>query len=270
MNIGVIGYKGKLGSELVKLGIEPIDCNITNEDSIKNALEGRNFDGLINCAAYTNVDGAEKDRIQAYAVNSFGPQNIAKAFDGYIIHLSTDYIFDGINGPYREEQFANPISAYGFSKYVGEVGLRPFMDRVLIVRTTILYNELRGNFISAVYNELKNGNMVKAPKYLFGNPTHVHHLALGLIACGEMQFKGIMNIAGENILSRYELAREIAIFFEFDPNKVISSVAWGEARRPERAGLVLDKAKRLGVPIFTLWEGLHRFRTELESNRDAN
>jgi dTDP-4-dehydrorhamnose reductase len=272
MKIGVIGYKGRIGKALMSYAdCVGIDCDISRIDTIESAVDGQKFDAIINCAAYTNVDGAEKEKLLAYSVNSFGPQNISKVYKGRVVHLSTDYIFDGINGPYSEDYFASPISSYGFSKYMGEVGLRPYADRTLIVRTTVIYDAgSRPNFVLSVLKELRKGNLVKAPKYIIGNPTYTYHLAHGIMACLEKELTGIINIAGLQRISRYQLAREIAMFYNHDPNKVLSSVAWGEARRPERAGLDLTKAKELEIPLYTLWQGLSDMKGELERLEDAD
>lgn len=263
--IGVIGIKSRLGQRLIAdYKLDPIDCDITSLDSISTALGKEYYDTIINCAAYTDVDGSEKNRLRAYAVNSFGPQNIAKIFNGHLVHISSDYIFDGSDGPYNEDAIAFPISGYGSSKYLGEVSLRPYMERTLIVRTTILYdNGPKSNFVIAVYNQLKEGKTVKVPKTLYGNPTHVAHLADGIMSAITKDTVGILNISGKTRLNRYETAIEIARFFDFDTKKVFDSPAWGEAKRPEQAGFILDRAKKLGIPLYSFWEGLHEMKKSL-------
>lgn len=261
--IGVIGYKGRLGSQLIKIGCSPIECDITSIDSIKFAIGKENYEVLINCAAYTNVDGAEKERLRSYAVNSFGPQNIAKTYNGKIVHISSDYIFDGLNGPYDEDAIANPICGYGFSKYFGEVGLRPYMNRVLVVRTTVLFDNSRPNFITQVYNQLKDDKVVRVPKEIVGNPTHTAHLAYGVLDAIEKEQFGIINISGKTRMSRYDTAVEIARFFDLDKKNIQIGPTWGEAKRPESAGFILDKAIKLGIPLYSLWEGLHELKKSL-------
>lgn len=271
--IGVIGYKGRLGKTLIdKYGILPIDCDITSQDSIRTALgSDNNWDVIINCAAFTNVDGAEKERIRAYAVNTFGPKNLATVFDGRIIQLSSDYIFNGEHGPYDEDDIAFPLSAYGFSKYMGEVALRPTMDRTLIIRTTVLYdNGPQSNFILSVLNQLQQKKPVKVPKTIIGNPTHVEHLAEGIMYCIDHEHTGIINIVGTTLFSRYETAIEIARFFDLDTKQIYDSPAWGEAKRPEKAGLKIDKARNWGVPLFSLWEGLHLLKQDINKQTIAS
>jgi len=263
--IGVIGPAGRLGTNLLERGCSGIQCDVTSLDSIKEAIGNENYDCIINCAAFTDVDKAETDRLTAYNVNSYGPLNIAKIFEGKIVHISSDYIFDGENGPYKEDDIAHPQNAYGFSKYLGEVALRRFMDRVLIVRTTILYdNSSKANFVSSVYEQLKADKQVKVPKTIIGNPTNVEHLTLGILDALEKDVTGILNISGKTRMSRYETAIEIARFFDFDSKNIMDSPAWGDAKRPEKVGFVLDKARNLGIPLFSLWQGLHEFKHSME------
>jgi len=265
--IGVIGHRGKLGKALLQFtGVSAIDCDITSLDSISNALGKEEYDCIINCAAYTNVDGAEKERLKAYNINSFGPKNLAKIYNGHIVHVSSDYIFDGLNGPYAEDDYTNPLSAYGFSKYFGEVGLRLWMDRVLVVRTTILYDRDSNNFVTMVAEQLKNNKAVRAPRTLIGNPTNVNHLAEGILDAVEKQLIGTINISGNTWLSRYEIAKEIGRYLvktdKIKSFQVSDSPAWGEARRPEKAGFRLDRAIAEKIPLYSLWEGLEDIFSE--------
>jgi dTDP-4-dehydrorhamnose reductase len=264
-SIGIIGAKGRLGSKLVEKGCIGLNCNITDIESLKQAFGNGDFETVINCAAFTDVDGAEKERLSAYGVNSYGPQNIAKYFSGKIVHISSDYIFDGLNGPYSEDDVANPLNAYGFSKYLGEVSLRPYMDRTLVIRTTVLYDSgNKNNFIRAVHNQLLEDKAVKVPKTIIGNPTNVEHLAIGILDAIDKNITGILNISGKTRMSRFETAVEIARFFNLDTKNIFDSPAWGDAKRPEQVGFVLDKAQKLGVPLFTLWQGLHEYKHSME------
>lgn len=269
MRIGVIGFRGRLGSELVgklsHLGFEPIDVDITNADSILTGISGKHYDCIINCSAYTNVDKAETEPLLAHAINAFGPENLARVYPGYIVHLSSDYVFDGTNGPYKEDDEPNPISVYGHSKFAGEIGLRPYMERTLVVRTTILYdNGPQANFVTSIIRQLRENKTVIAPKELLGNPTYIPHLAHGIVFAINNHFTGILNLAGRTRMSRFQCAREVAYMFGFDRNKVVGGPVWGDAKRPLKAGFFLDKAKSLQIPTYTLWEGLDHLKQEME------
>lgn len=269
--IGIVGFRGRLGSELLRqLGTkaEGIECDIRDVDSIKAALSGKEYDAIVNCAAYNDIEAAQRNSILAYAINTTGPHNLANVYKGYIIHFSSDYIFDGLSGPYEEDIPATPINSYGFSKYMGEVGLKSSSDRVLIIRTTLLYNADPDNFVLSVYNKLKDNKYAKVPRELIGNPTYVPHLAHGVIFCLEHKITGIVNISGKSRLSRYQSAREIALMFGFDTTKIVHSFTWGEVKRPQKAGFVLERAKVLGIPLYSYWEGLDALKTELEREKN--
>lgn len=117
--IAVTGRLGRLGSELVRRGCMPIQANILDWQALRKELDDLNPDVVINCAAYTDVDGCENAPRKAAEVNTYGVYILAQAFTGKLIHISTDYIFDGRNGPYTEQDTPNPISIYGWSKLGG-------------------------------------------------------------------------------------------------------------------------------------------------------
>lgn len=265
MNIGVIGFRGRLGSELVNMGCLPIDCDVTHTGSIVNALEGNNLDCIVNCSGFTDVDLCEKELIKAYSINAFAPRNIIDCFRGKLVQISTDYIFNSSSKPHDEFSLPSPMNSYGNSKFVGEIGLRQFKN-VLIIRTTILYNykHQRGNFVKSVYNNLKQNKGVHLPE-LYGNPTHTRHLAEGIIKCIDNDYIGILNIAGDDYLSRYQMGKRIARKFGFDENLVNRGTAWGDAHRPQYLGLDTSRAKLLDVPIYTFDEGLDEFGREIDA-----
>ena len=266
MNIGVIGVRGRLGTRLLELGCIPIHCDITLTGSIINGIANRNFDAIINCAGYTNVDGCETDPLRAYRVNSFAPKNIADNFHGKLVHLSTDYIFDGEKGSYNELDIPRPLGSYGHSKLWGEIGLKGYKN-LLIVRTTVLYDglKIKPNFVSTVYDKLKNKERVTLPE-LYSTPTHLLHLAKGILKAIELDIGGILNIVGDTYLSRFEMAREIAKKFNFDEKLIRKDTQWIEtgAKRGKYLGLDTRLAKLLGIPIYPFEDWLDEFMKELE------
>ena len=142
MIIAVTGYKGRLGSQLVKLGCIPLECNVTSGADIKRAIDKSKPDVIINCAAKTNVDACESNKgyKEALAVNFRGATNIQDVFSGHLIQISTDYVFNCLDGPYHEDFIKlDPINSYAFSKFGAEAGLMPnysMSGDVTIVRTT--------------------------------------------------------------------------------------------------------------------------------------
>jgi dTDP-4-dehydrorhamnose reductase len=189
MVICVTGYQGRLGSELVRLGCEPLDCDITDGESIELAIFHKKPDVIINCAAYTNVDGCEDTETYKHAlsVNTWGVGKLRDIFDGRLIHISSDYIFSGRDGPYAETYTKiDPVNGYGFSKVGAEVLLGTHEKKdTIIVRTTGLYGGCseQHDFAKLVLNCLSKGEQLRVTNSLRGNQTYVPHLAEALMVC---------------------------------------------------------------------------------------
>ncbi len=265
MKIAVTGATGRLGEVLVSFGCEPLYCNVTSIISIQNAISYLNLgkdDVIIHCAAVTDVDGCEIEmRKLSTMVNVYGTQKLRELFDGRIIYLSTDYIFDGKRGNYTEKDDPNPINHYGETKLWGEDVIREYnFPHDTIVRTTLLYGGRKPDFVSKVLAKLKLGNEFTVPSYLYGSPTNVFHLAEALMYLSKNRFRKrvkVINIAGSDILSRYEFACKVAEFWGFDKSLIKPTTEReGLANRPPRAGLDVSLAKSLGIPIYNLNEGL--------------
>jgi dTDP-4-dehydrorhamnose reductase len=142
MKISVLGHEGRLGIALKKLGAVPLLCDITKPEEVRGALRGARPDVIINCAAITDVDRCEDDlKEKAIQVHIRGVQNLIDAAQNiFIIHISTDFIFNGAGeGQYKENARPSPINAYGLSKYASELILQASGCRYTIVRTTQLY-----------------------------------------------------------------------------------------------------------------------------------
>ena len=262
--IGVTGYRGRLGSALVKRGCVPLNLDVTDRISIEGALADIRPDVVINCAAMSDVDGCEDDPVTAYKVNTYGVYNIASKFSGKFVQISTDYIFDGKLGRYKEVDQGNPLCTYGFTKYFAEVGLRQRKNN-LIIRTTILYGGNRSkqsDFVTKIYNKLLGGQTAHCPDTAFGNPTYVDHLAEGILNAIQKDLTGIINIAGRDWISRYDLAKMIAKLSGFDSELIFRGDVYGTAQRPLLAGFDLTKARILGIPIYSVEDGLRAWLAE--------
>ena len=249
--IGVTGYKGRLGKVLTSAGFEP--CGVDN---------AHEFDTIIHTAAYTDVDGAEMDIGKCIMSNVIFTDDLRSCTDAKIIYISTDFVFDGINGPYTEDDRKNPVSVYGLSKDLGE---RCLFDTDLIVRTTVLYDSHKEDFVTWVLRELKEKGTVEVSHRMITSPTNVYHLAEALLWLVTNPIEhSVINIACENPLSRWEFAVSIAVEAGISPHKVIQSykTEFGDAPRPVHAGLITDKAKLLGIPIYSVVDGLRLMSEE--------
>ena len=268
--IGITGYKGRLGSELIKLGCFPVHGDMTTKSILRGEFSIPPLpDTIIHCAAITDVDGCERGLYdKAYLVNDKGTKNLCDAFDGRIIYISTDYIFDGTTGAYGEHAKPNPISVYGHSKLLGEERIKQ-RNRPgdVIVRTTILYGTGgHDDFVTRVISKLSAGQVMTLPCNLFGNPTYTPHLAEALMKLCEVQNPPrIVNIAGREILSRYEFGLAVATVFELDKSLItpIREIP-GAAMRPMKAGLKTKLAEKLGLPIYSVYDGLKAMKEQYE------
>lgn len=273
--IAVTGAEGKLGFQLVKMGCTPMKCDITKLEDIKSTLSMIQPDVIINCAAKTNVDKCEtvSGWKEAIAVNLYGVEKLRNAFSGKLIHLSTDYIFDGKNGAYSESyKDKDPVNAYGQSKYGGEVVLLNPLDETkptCIVRTTGLFGGFlqKPDVISMVIENLRAGKELNMTYQLMGNQTYVPFLAEALLKLAGMEWKHkVIHIASEEVISRYDFGLMIANVYGLDKelihpckNKDIEN--W-VAVRPTKAGLKTTLAKKLRLPIYTVLDGIKHYRDD--------
>ena len=235
---------------------------------------------IINAAAYTNVDGAEKERKLCWQGNVTAVENLALAARKHrikLLHISTDYIFDGKHGPYDEEQVPNPLGYYGRSKLAGENVLRASGIDFLIIRTMVLYGHHRmgkHNFVTWLLQELARENPVRVVNDQWGNTTLADELAAGIWQAVSRNYLGTLNVAGIEIIDRYSFAVRIAQKFGYD-EKLLQPISTAElkqaAPRPMRSGLVVEKAIReLGLQLSDINQGLEKFRAFFSKDISSN
>jgi dTDP-4-dehydrorhamnose reductase len=259
----ITGAKGQLGSEINKLSrkylgydfiftdIDTLD--ITNREQTSDFIKKNEPDWIINCAAYNLVDKAESEPEKAMLINSEAVKNIAESITGSeckFIHVSTDYVFDGnSNFPYDENSPANPVSAYGKSKYAGElVALRH--NRSMVIRTSWLYSSFGNNFVRTILAKAKERDVLRVVFDQIGSPTYAGDLAaaiieiIALVIRNKIAFNpGIYHYSNEGVCSWYDFAEEIVkeagISCKVLP--ILSKEYPTAARRPFYS--VLDKSK---------------------------
>lgn len=263
MKICVTGYNGRLGNELVsRYGLIPMDCDLSRKDSTSNFIRKHNPDVIIHCAGKTDVDWCEKNLKMAYMNNVGSLFYIKEYFTGHLIHLSTDFVFDGRDGPYDELDDINPINVYGRTKYAAELLLSK-RQKTTIVRTTVLYgSHKKTDFVKYLVNNIQNTseNIPLSDKY-FTTPTYIPHLANAIMDLTNIPDYGIINIVGRDFVSRYDFGLKICDIFGLDSNRLIKKTfPWNVARRPMRAGLKLNLADSYGIKTYTLEDGLNDYR----------
>ena len=224
MRILVTGSNGQLGSEMVALQAQQthhqwfnLDINeldITDKNAVEQFVVNNKIDGIINCAAYTNVDKAEEDLALCYKVNRDAPQYLAQAIEkvgGFIIHISTDYVFDGTNNiPYTEQDKPNPVTIYGKSKIEGEQYVCESCKQHIIIRTAWVYSSYGKNFVKTM---IKLGKEKPSLGVIFdqiGSPTYARDLAKAIITIvNQGIIPGIYNFSNEGVISWYDFTKHI-------------------------------------------------------------
>jgi dTDP-4-dehydrorhamnose reductase len=225
---------------------------ITQKNQVKDIILNFFPDYIINTAAYTQVDKAESERELAWKVNVGGVDNIALyawTIDAHLIHMSSDYIFDGKGGPYTENDKPNPIGYYGRTKLASENSLRSNGARFTIVRSNVLYGHTqnsRPDFVRWVISSLKGQKEIRIVTDQFNNPTFLDDITIAINSIIEFKKEGIYNIGGREFLSRYDFALAIADFFGLDKNlikPILTRDLNQPAPRPLKSGLINLKAE---------------------------
>lgn len=269
--IAVTGHNGRLGHELVKRGCIPIECDITSSSDIIRELSKINVDVIINCAAYTDVSACENDEEYKLAleINYYGVKRLRTIFQGLLVHLSTDYVFDGKRGPYSENSPpTKAVNNYGLTKQGAEIYLQSMPFPFSIVRTTCLYDNYKlDDFVFTALTHLRIDDVFTATTKLSGNPTYVPHLAEAILMLIKMpQIPEIIHIAGRDVMTRYEFALMIANVFGYDTANIIpTNKNFGAGNRPTKGGLKTKLAEKLGLPIYSTLEGLQQYKKDLEN-----
>ena len=292
--IGVTGGNGLLGTKIlhtaegkyqtvsIDLQEEPfwlpkkgryVTADISNQQIFFEKLSPIPLEGIINTAAFTNVDGCETQKERAYAVNAKGVESVARFCAEKkirLIHVSTDYVFDGKNGPYDEEAKPHPVSFYGKTKLDGEVAVQKLLDNFVIARTTVLYGYMpnaRLNFVTWLIAKLSKGESVQIVNSQWGNPTLADDLASALFVLFESGLKGIYNTVGRDWLNRFEFAKKIVEIFELD-DRLIQPIPERSlkqpAARPAKGGLTLDKIQSdTDYQFLSVKESLEKMKQQM-------
>lgn len=270
--IMIIGSNGMLGQRLVEFfdkaentilyccsaekesfipSVDYSKIDIANTKDVKKIVRHFYPDFIINAAAYTNVDGCETNREIAWKINATGVENIAHhaiISDAHVIHVSTDYVFDGKNGPYTEADEVNPISYYGRSKLAAENVLKSSRIKYTIIRTNVLYGPAkhgRPDFVKWVVTSLQQKNQIRIVTDQINNPTYLDDLVDGFAKIIYYKKCGLFHMGGEEFLSRFEFTKRIAKYFNLDESLIIPIKTKDlnqPAPRPLKSGLINLKA----------------------------
>jgi len=292
LKIFVTGGSGLLGSKIAEISLEKgydvysgychhkpefgkaVKFDLTNANSIVKAINDVKPDVIIHTAALTDVDRCEVDKDLAYKINVEGTKIIAemaRKFNYFLIYISTDYVFDGNKGLYKEEDETNPINYYGYTKLLGE----NFCQDFCIARTCVIYGAKpasgKVNFVLWLINKLEKGEEVRIVTDQYITPTLNTNLAEMLLEVAERKITGIFHLAGTTRVSRFGFAKEIARVFGLDDSLIIPSrmdeINW-IAKRPRDSSLDVSKAaKYLNEKPYDLRKALKILKGEMEGVR---
>ncbi|MFN7494526.1 MAG: SDR family oxidoreductase, partial [Cyclobacteriaceae bacterium] len=288
MRILVTGSNGLLGQKLVELISSGNDyliataksslvidlpkgefhsLDVTDASSVESVIAQSKPEVIIHTAAMTQVDQCETEQEKCWLNNVQAVENLVKACEKFavrLIHLSTDFIFDGTHGPIDETEKPNPLSYYGKSKLAAEELIQKSNIEWAILRTVLVFGVTkdmsRSNIVLWVKKSLEEGKTIQVVNDQWRTPTLAEDLAMGCYLAATKKAKGIYNISGETMMTPYDIAIATAEFFNLDPSlikKTDSTQFKQPAARPPKTGFIIAKAKReLGYQPRSFSEGL--------------
>jgi dTDP-4-dehydrorhamnose reductase len=284
----IIGASGLVGSYLWKTGkqrgwdligtyhkfVQPelVSLKLTEPEAVRSLLLNTEPEVIFLPAFFSNVDYCEHHPEETYQINVIGCLNvikIAQESGSKLIFYSSDYVFDGESGPYRETDKANPICVYGKQKLELEQRIAEILDNYLILRITVVYGwEIQGkNFVSRLLKSLGANQPVKVPQDQMGSPTLVNDIAEASYQLVKKGARGIFHTAGSQVMSRYDFALEVANVFGFPNDNIIpvlTSDLGQSATRPLKAGMICDHLiDTIGWHLSSPREGLSYLKSNV-------
>lgn len=300
MKILITGSNGLLGQKLVKLILDKGEdqliatarggnrlpyaetnyvfdsMDITNKPQVLEVIAKHQPEAIIHTAAMTNVDQCETEREACWDQNVNAVNYLIEASaknNCFLLHLSTDFIFDGEDGPYDEKAKPNPVSYYGDSKLAAEKLLENSTIDYAIARTVLVYgiahDMSRSNIILWVKKSLEDGKEIKVVDDQLRSPTLAEDLAMGCYLIAKKKAAGIFNICGKDLLNPYEMALKTADYFKLDTSTMQRADASSfsqTAKRPPKTGLLIEKARTvLGYEPHSFDEGIAIVAEQIKS-----
>lgn len=270
MKIFITGGSGLAGSRLAEMALARGDevfsgyahnrpacgrgvrLDLLDPDGIRDIIERTRPDAIVHSAALTDVDRCEREKDLAFKINVEGTGAVAegaRAVGSFLVYVSTDYVFDGRRGLYREGDQTGPVSYYGLSKLLGE---ELSLDQGCVARTCVIYGRRpasgKVNFALWILNSLESGKEISVVTDQFITPTLNSNLAAMLLEAADRQLSGIYHLSGASRVSRYDFACQLADMFELDSRLILpsrmSDLDW-LAERPKDSSLDTSKARQM-------------------------
>lgn len=275
MKIAIVGANGQLGTDLVRafvndgatvIGITHADLEITNFDSVSQVFRREQPDVIVNTAALHQVETCEREPEKAFAINAAGPRNLARVareLDAVLVQVSTDYVFDGLQGrPYMEADLPRPLNVYGITKLAGEHFVQASTDRHFVVRTSGLYGKqpCRGkgglNFVDLMLKLARERDEVRVVDSERVSPTSTEDLARQIVVLSHSNSYGLYHATAEGSCSWFEFAREIFAVTDSRVKLKVASASELPAKTPRPSYSVLENGalKARGLNILKPWQ----------------
>lgn len=296
MKVLVTGANGLLGYKLIQLlstkaditlvatarkkvndlpqGVDFFELDITNHDQTLAVLTATKPDVVISAAAMTQVDQCETERELCWMTNVVGIENLVEGcekINSHLVHVSTDFIFDGSHGPLDETAIPKPVNFYGESKLAGEQVIQKSKLNWAILRTVLVFGITpdlsRSNIVLWVKKNLEESKIINVVNDQWRTPTLAEDLAMGCYLAASKKATGIYHISGEELMTPFDIAQYTADFFKLDKSLIKaadSSTFKQPAARPLKTGFIITKAKReLGYQPHSFAEGLRVLESQL-------
>jgi len=268
--------RGKSALEIDRGEYHSLD--ITDADSVDRLLRLTRPDVIINTAAMTQVDDCETQRDACWKANVTAVENLVRCcltMHINLVHVSTDFIFDGTHGPLDEGAIPNPVNFYGESKLAGERVIQASAIPWAILRTVLVFgitrDMSRSNIVLWVKNSLQQNKTIQVVNDQWRTPTLAEDLAMGCYLAAKKRARGVYNISGKDFMSPYDIAIKTAEFFQLDKSliKATDSTKFTQpAKRPPKTGFIIDKArKELGYEPHSFEEGLEILARQIEESK---
>jgi dTDP-4-dehydrorhamnose reductase len=260
----VTGAHGQLGQDLTSLltddevhATDLAHLDISDKAAVGTLVRDLRPEWIINVAAFNDVDGAETAEAQAFAINTVGPGNLADAaagVDAGIVHISSDFVFDGTKGsPYTEDDRPNPLNVYGRSKYDGDLRVLQSKASAVVLRTAWLYGIHGKNFVKAILERAKLGGPLEVVSDQVGSPTYTRDLADAISRVIRTPARGLFHVTNAGACSRFELAKAI-VRGAVEVRPITTAESGRRAPRPANAPLMSVRWEAAGFPPLRPWQ----------------
>jgi len=247
-----------------------LKLDISDSNDIEKVIATESPDIIINLAALTDVDGCELNPAKAKLINTDSVKELLKVHRGKFIQISTDYVFDGKNGPYSEDNETNPVSVYGVTKLDAELDIEKNSANWSTIRTNVLFDydkDTEASFVKWVVDSLSSGNEINVVVDQWNNPTWTKDLAKVIEQIVENDVQGKYHYGGADYINRYDFALMIADVFGLDSKLIKATETFSfkqVAKRPLKGGLITDKIERaLNIKINKLQDSLIEIKSRL-------